>query len=44
MKRRRRVAGYKAYSVEGKVKTSLRRGLRWFQGKCFEISTTDGNL
>jgi hypothetical protein len=44
MKRRRRVASYKAYSVEGKVKTSLRRGLRWFKGKCFEISTTDGNL
>jgi hypothetical protein len=34
MKRRRRVASYKAYSVEGKVKASLRRGLRWFKGKC----------
>ncbi|KAF0925809.1 hypothetical protein E2562_018465 [Oryza meyeriana var. granulata] len=37
MKRRRRVASYKAYSVEGKVKASLRRGLRWFKGKCSEI-------
>ncbi|KAG8067784.1 hypothetical protein GUJ93_ZPchr0005g15568 [Zizania palustris] len=37
MKRRRRVASYKAYSVEGKVKASLRRGLRWFKDKCSEI-------
>ncbi|CAN6347197.1 unnamed protein product [Urochloa humidicola] len=37
MKRRRRVASYKAYSVEGKVKASLRRGIRWFKGKCSEI-------
>jgi hypothetical protein len=37
MKRRRRVASYKAYSVEGKMKASLRRGLRWFKGKCSEI-------
>ncbi|KAL6630961.1 hypothetical protein ACP70R_028301 [Stipagrostis hirtigluma subsp. patula] len=37
MKRRRRVASYKAYSVEGKVKASLRRGLRWFKGKCSDI-------
>ncbi|XP_062184099.1 uncharacterized protein LOC133888027 [Phragmites australis] len=34
VKRRRRVAGYKAYAVEGKVKASLRRGLRWFKRKC----------
>jgi hypothetical protein len=31
MKRRRRVAGYKAYAVEGKVKASLRGGLRWIK-------------
>ncbi|KAF8661809.1 hypothetical protein HU200_056764 [Digitaria exilis] len=37
MKRRRRVAGYKAYGVEGKVKASLRRGLRWFKRKCSGI-------
>ncbi|KAJ1255770.1 hypothetical protein BS78_K161900 [Paspalum vaginatum] len=34
MKRRRRVAGYKAYAVEGKVKASIRRGLRWMKAKC----------
>ncbi|XP_040375948.1 uncharacterized protein LOC121053285 [Oryza brachyantha] len=37
MKRRRRVAGYKAYAVEGKVKASLRRGIRWFKRKCSGI-------
>ncbi|KAL5229144.1 hypothetical protein ABZP36_017409 [Zizania latifolia] len=36
-KRRRRVAGYKAYAVEGKVKASLRRGIRWFKRKCSGI-------
>lgn len=37
MKRRRRVAGYKAYAVEGKVKASIRRGLRWIKAKCSHI-------
>ncbi|XP_062208408.1 uncharacterized protein LOC133909882 [Phragmites australis] len=37
MKRQRRVARYKAYGVEGKVKASLRRGLRWFKRKCSVI-------
>ncbi|RCV23663.1 hypothetical protein SEVIR_5G023733v4 [Setaria viridis] len=37
MKRRRRVAGYKVYAVEGKVKASIRRGLRWFKRKCSGI-------
>ncbi|OEL21291.1 hypothetical protein BAE44_0017690 [Dichanthelium oligosanthes] len=37
MKRRRRVAGYKAYGVQGKVKASIRRGLRWFKRKCSGI-------
>uniref|UniRef100_A0A453T4N0 DUF3511 domain-containing protein n=4 Tax=Triticinae TaxID=1648030 RepID=A0A453T4N0_AEGTS len=37
MKRRQRVAGYKAYAVKGKVKASLRRGLRWFKRKCSGI-------
>ncbi|KAG8096297.1 hypothetical protein GUJ93_ZPchr0013g35545 [Zizania palustris] len=37
MKRRRRVASYKAYSVEGKVKASLRRGFRWIKTKCSEL-------
>ncbi|XP_062215866.1 uncharacterized protein LOC133916270 [Phragmites australis] len=37
MKRRRRVASYKAYSVEGKAKSSLRRGFRWIKAKCSEL-------
>uniref|UniRef100_A0A1D1YDM2 Uncharacterized protein C11orf95 n=1 Tax=Anthurium amnicola TaxID=1678845 RepID=A0A1D1YDM2_9ARAE len=37
MKRRRRVASYKAYAVEGKVKSSLRRGFRWIKRKCSEL-------
>ncbi|CAN6220016.1 unnamed protein product [Urochloa humidicola] len=37
MKRRRRVAGYKAYAVEGKLKASIHRGLRWIKAKCERI-------
>ncbi|MQL85159.1 hypothetical protein Taro_017659 [Colocasia esculenta] len=37
MKRRRRVASYKAYAVEGKLKASIRRGIRWIKGKCSEL-------
>ncbi|XP_072959911.1 uncharacterized protein [Typha angustifolia] len=37
MKRRRRVASYKVYSVEGKVKSSLKKGFRWIKVKCSEI-------
>ncbi|GJN10609.1 hypothetical protein PR202_ga28717 [Eleusine coracana subsp. coracana] len=37
MKRRRRVAGYKAYAVEGKMKASVRRGIRWIKAKCSHI-------
>ncbi|CAM0145064.1 unnamed protein product [Urochloa decumbens] len=40
MKRRRRVAGYKAYAVEGKLKASIRRGLRWMKAKCERIIHT----
>ncbi|ONM26322.1 hypothetical protein Zm00014a_005420 [Zea mays] len=38
MKRRRRVASYKAYAVEGKVKASIRRGIRWVKAKCDRIA------
>ncbi|KAK1677765.1 hypothetical protein QYE76_038613 [Lolium multiflorum] len=38
MKRRGRVASYKAYAVEGKVKASIRRGLRWIKAKCSHIA------
>lgn len=37
MKRKRRVASYKAYSVEGKVKASLKKGFRWIRCKCSEL-------
>ncbi|CAD5195435.1 unnamed protein product [Musa acuminata subsp. malaccensis] len=36
-KRRRRVASYKAYAVEGKVKASFRKGFRWIKVKCSEL-------
>ncbi|KAM3279725.1 hypothetical protein ACQJBY_046847 [Aegilops geniculata] len=36
-KRRRRVAAYKAYAVEARVKASLRRGLRWIKDRCTGI-------
>ncbi|KAF6177108.1 hypothetical protein GIB67_005096 [Kingdonia uniflora] len=37
MKRRKRVAKYKIYAVEGKVKSTFSRGLRWIKNKCSEI-------
>ncbi|XP_043721150.1 uncharacterized protein LOC122668679 [Telopea speciosissima] len=37
MKRRKRIAKYKLYTVEGKVKSSFRRGFRWLKNKCSEI-------
>lgn len=36
-KRRRRVAAYKAYTVEGTVKNSIRKTLRWFKNKYLEM-------
>lgn len=37
MKRKKRIAKYKVYTVEGKVKASLRNGLRWIKNKCSQI-------
>ncbi|KAI3964881.1 hypothetical protein MKX01_021777 [Papaver californicum] len=37
MKRRRRVAHYKYYAVEGKLKSSFRKGFRWVKRKCSNI-------
>ncbi|KAF5463329.1 hypothetical protein F2P56_019251, partial [Juglans regia] len=34
MKRRRRVAKYKLYSAEGKIKISLKKGFHWLKKKC----------
>lgn len=36
-KRRRRVASYKAYSVEGRVKASIRTGFRWIKTRCSQL-------
>ncbi|KAF7830452.1 uncharacterized protein G2W53_012785 [Senna tora] len=35
--RRKRVASYKMYSVEGKVKGSLRKSFRWLKGKYSQV-------
>lgn len=37
MKRRGRVAKYKFYGAEGKMKISLKKGYRWIKKKCLEI-------
>ncbi|KAK4841468.1 hypothetical protein QYF36_004937 [Acer negundo] len=37
MRRKKMIAKYKVYTVEGKVKASLRKGLRWIKNKCSEI-------
>ncbi|WOL20394.1 hypothetical protein Cni_G29199 [Canna indica] len=35
--RRKRVAGYKAYAVEGRVKGSFRRSFRWLKDRYTQI-------
>lgn len=37
MKRKKRIAKYKVYTIEGKVKASIRTGFRWIKNKCSEI-------
>jgi hypothetical protein len=34
LRRKRRVVGYRVYGVEGKMKVSLKNGVRWLKGKC----------
>ncbi|KAK7392266.1 hypothetical protein VNO78_20698 [Psophocarpus tetragonolobus] len=36
-KRRKRIAKYKVYAVEGKVKATLRDGIRWIKHTCYRI-------
>ncbi|CAK7340574.1 unnamed protein product [Dovyalis caffra] len=36
-KRKKRVARYKLYTVEGKVKSSLKKGFRWVKRTCYRI-------
>ncbi|KAK8718143.1 hypothetical protein V6N13_045388 [Hibiscus sabdariffa] len=35
--RKKRIAKYKVYTVEGNLKASLRKGLRWIKNKCSQI-------
>ncbi|KAG2406541.1 hypothetical protein LR48_Vigan03g280200 [Vigna angularis] len=37
-KRKKRVAKYKVYGVEGKVKATVKKGLRWIKNKCSQIA------
>ncbi|KZV19480.1 hypothetical protein F511_31850 [Dorcoceras hygrometricum] len=37
LKRKKRIAKYKLYSVEGKIKNSLKKGFRWFKKTCSRI-------
>ncbi|KAF7102717.1 hypothetical protein CFC21_103800 [Triticum aestivum] len=37
LRRKRRVAGYRVYGVEGKMKVSLKNGVRWLKGKCTQV-------
>ncbi|OIT36075.1 hypothetical protein A4A49_41260 [Nicotiana attenuata] len=37
LKRKKRVAKYKIYSMEGKVKKSFKNGYRWFKHTCSRI-------
>ncbi|XP_072965177.1 uncharacterized protein [Typha angustifolia] len=37
LQRKKRVAGYKVYSVEGKVKGSLRKSFRWLKDRYTQV-------
>ncbi|KAL3538249.1 hypothetical protein ACH5RR_001615 [Cinchona calisaya] len=37
LKRRKRIAKYKLYAYEGKVKNSLKKGFRWIKRTCRKI-------
>lgn len=37
MKRKKRVAKYKMYAIEGKVKSKWNKGLRWLKKACSKI-------
>jgi len=37
-KRKKRIAKYKVYGVEGKVKATVKKGLRWIKKKCSQIA------
>ncbi|KAH0969838.1 hypothetical protein GBA52_028434 [Prunus armeniaca] len=37
LQRKKRVASYKMYSVEGKMKGSFRKSFRWLKDKCTQV-------
>ncbi|KAK8551299.1 hypothetical protein V6N13_119770 [Hibiscus sabdariffa] len=37
LQRKKRVAGYKVYAVEGKMKGSLRKSFRWIKNTCSQV-------
>lgn len=37
MRRKKRVAGYKVFTVEAKVKQSVRNSCRWIKAKFYEV-------
>ncbi|CAL9767298.1 unnamed protein product [Musa acuminata subsp. burmannicoides] len=37
LQRKKRVAGYKAYAVEGKMKGGLRKSFRWLKDRCTKV-------
>ncbi|KAM0876471.1 hypothetical protein ACQ4PT_036158 [Festuca glaucescens] len=37
LRRKGRVAGYRVYGAEGKVKVSLKNGVRWLKSKCTQV-------
>lgn len=37
LRRKKRIAGYNAYAVEGKVKGSIRKSFRWIKDKCSKM-------
>nr|GMC57659.1 Spermatogenesis associated 6-like protein [Ipomoea batatas]GMD30494.1 Spermatogenesis associated 6-like protein [Ipomoea batatas]GMD35465.1 Spermatogenesis associated 6-like protein [Ipomoea batatas]GMD37205.1 Spermatogenesis associated 6-like protein [Ipomoea batatas] len=37
LQRKKRVAGYKAYSVEGKMKGSFRKSVKWIKNSCNHV-------
>ncbi|WMV35004.1 hypothetical protein MTR67_028389 [Solanum verrucosum] len=37
MQRKKRVVGYKAYGVEGKMKGTLRKSFKWIKNTCNHV-------
>ncbi|KAL2341294.1 hypothetical protein Fmac_009234 [Flemingia macrophylla] len=37
LKRKKRVVGYKAYAVEGKLKGSLKKSFKWIKDRCNKV-------